>query len=166
MICILEISLIRPAEMGQPLKAMQHYFDLEWLPEPATAGRFLTGLLYRTENWLNELRLEKHEERVARQRATLPPAETSLSLVTVEEMCSHHGLVRVQGDDFATFFLEWFITDTQPGAFEQGQWLHAYRDHQAMCDENFLPLSPGPQAQPVTSVWPPPPSSEQPSPQS
>lgn len=162
MICILEISLVRPVEMGQPLKSMQYYFDLDWLPDPSTAAQFVTGLLYRTEKWLNALRLEKHEERVARQRATLPPGETALTLVALEEMCSHHGLARVQGDDFATFFLEWFISDTPPVAFEQGQWLHGYREHQADCDEDFLPLSPGPEVQPVTSIWPAPPSPEQP----
>lgn len=158
MICILEISLIRPTEMGQPLKALQHYFELDWLPEPSTAGYFLTGLLYRTEDWLNEVRLEKHQELMARQRATLPPGETSLTLVAVEEMCSHHGVVRVRGDDFATFFLEWFITDTRPAAFEQGQWLHAYREHTAECRESFLPLASEPPAPAVASAWPAPPS--------
>lgn len=161
MLCILEISLIRPAEMSQPLKALQSCFEIDWLPDRTTANRFLAGLLYRTEDWLNEVRLEKHQERAARGRATLPPGETTLTLVAVEQMCRHHGLARVQGDDFATFFLEWFITDEKPVTFEQGQWLHPYREHQARCEQDFLPLPVEPDPSPVSSSWPFPPPSGQ-----
>lgn len=159
MICILEISLVRREEMSLPLKALQHYFEFDERLEPTMAGRFVDGLLFRTERWLNEMRLEKHEERVAQNRATLPPAETSLTLVAVESMCSHHGLARVHGDNFATFFLEWFIADIQPEAFEMGQWLNAYRQHQTSCREDYLPLPAEPAAKPISSTWPAPPLS-------
>lgn len=162
MLCILEISLIRPAAMSQPLKALQHYFEIEWLPDKATAGRFLAGILYRTEDWLNDVRLEKHEERMARGRATLPPGETSLTLVEVEQMCSHHGLVRIQGDDFATFFLEWLIIDGGSASFEQGRWLRDYAEHRADCAQSFLPLPVEPESSHVPSLWPAPPLAEQP----
>jgi hypothetical protein len=161
----MEISLVRPAEMSQPQKALQHRFEVEAVPDKTTAGRFVAGLLYRTEKWLNEVRVEKHEERVAQRRATLPPDQTSLSLVEVEEMCKHHGLARLQGDDFATFYLEWFITDSPPAEFEQGQWLQAYQNHQLDCEQSLLPL-PAEVAPPrISSSWPVPPS-EQPLPRS
>ena len=156
MICILEISLIRPVEMSLPLKALQHYFEFDERLEPANAPRFLAGLLFRVENWLNTLRLEKHAERVAQNRATLPPEETSLTLVAVEKMCSHHGLARVHGDDFATFYLEWFIADILPEAFELGHWLNDYRHHQVTCRQSYLPLPVKPRPESLSSSWPPP----------
>ena len=162
MICILEVSLIRPATMSQPSKALQHCFELQWLPDKTTAGRFLAGLLYRTENWLNEVRLEKHEELMARGRATLPPAETSLTLIEVEKMCSHHGLARIKGDDFATFYLEWLLVDEGPATFELGRWLRDYEEHQSGCAQSLLPLPPEPETTPVPAPWPAPLLVEQP----
>lgn len=161
MICILEVSLIRPATMSQPLKALQHHFEAEWLPDQTSAGRFVAGILHRAEKWLNEMRLEKHEELLARGRATLPPGEINLTLVEVEKMCSHHGLVRVKGDDFATFFLEWLIADESPITFELGRWLRDYEEHQAECRQSFLPLPPEPESSPLPSPWPAPPASKQ-----